>query len=80
MKVYAIEVHEYDYCNNWVYVILHCMDKKFLGDLCKRLNKKYGSNMLSFSVIEVNVLDTPTKEEVKSAFQESMGWDCYDGL
>lgn len=66
MKIYCIRLSEYDYCNNWDYSFLHSRNKKFLVDLCKKLNDKYETDLVSFSVDEIEVYETPTKTEVDS--------------
>ena len=68
MAIYYIHSSYYDYCNEWTADFLHCKNKKFLEDLCLKLNKQC-SKEYSFDVRELNVLDTPTKEQVRNILQ-----------
>ena len=70
--IYCIEIYQYDYCNSWTEDVLHTTNKKYLDDLCAKLEKNYGTkDTISFSVKEIKVPNNPTKqdvEQVKSYF------------
>ena len=62
--LYADRITSYNVC--YTKLLRHSRNKKFLVDLCKKLNDKYETDLVSFSVDEIEVYETPTKTEVDS--------------
>ena len=73
--IYYIHSNYYDGCNQWESNFLHCKNKQFLLDLCKKLEKVYTQKAgYDFSVCEFTFIrDTPTKQQVNTVL-EYMGF------
>lgn len=78
--IYFIRANEYDGCNSWVSEFCHCHNKKFVEDLAAKLNKKAGKNA-DFCVVELQVFETPTKDQIKAMLEyRGFAWINKGGI
>ena len=68
--IYYLNIHQYDYCNNWEAQVLHTHNKKQLEDLAIRLRKRYKDPCWHFDVCELVVAkDSCTNDQIKEVLR-----------